>query len=394
MEREKGDNIRRELDQEFDSVRGLLYSGDPSSEDNIVPEATGRDENYDQLVRELAFDKRAIPKDRTKTEEELASEAKEALENAERRRLERMIGEDEGEEEDGRLGPGLGGGSDVDGEDSDYEVEQPEDLVAATRMKDRISKMPSKELIAFAESFIKRLVLMHKNLKRGLSQIALNKTTNTWPDLADLQFLQSIGTIWSTSDLNHRVVSPTRILMGAYLALGRVRSLGDIACGLFLCTLFLQFETLSKRLVPEAVNFLANTILHLAPHGFRDPTSIPGSFPSPDFRSDLCRPLSMDVKKSRDLSAHKPNIKAILSRGDVDEQTKVDLLGLSLDLLVRFADMYKSLEGFLELFEPLSAMLHNIHTKKLSPSLQASKFHVKTEIFIDVMSYRLQLRSL
>ena len=53
------------------------------------------DINYDQHVRELALDKRAKPKDRTKTEEELALEAKEALEKAERKRLQRMMGEDD-----------------------------------------------------------------------------------------------------------------------------------------------------------------------------------------------------------------------------------------------------------------------------------------------------------
>lgn len=52
------------------------------------------DKDYDVNVKELVLDKRAKPKDRTKTEEELALEAKEALEKAERRRVRRMNGED------------------------------------------------------------------------------------------------------------------------------------------------------------------------------------------------------------------------------------------------------------------------------------------------------------
>ena len=55
------------------------------------------DKQYDQFVRELVFDHRSKPKDRTKTEEELALEAKTALEKAERRRIRRMNGEDENE---------------------------------------------------------------------------------------------------------------------------------------------------------------------------------------------------------------------------------------------------------------------------------------------------------
>src|SRR5258706_5271104 len=54
-------------------------------------------DDYDQLVRELVFDKRSQPKDRTKTEEEIAQEEKEALEKAERARLRRMMGEEDEE---------------------------------------------------------------------------------------------------------------------------------------------------------------------------------------------------------------------------------------------------------------------------------------------------------
>ena len=68
-----------------------------------------KDQEYDQFVRELAFEKRAKPKDRTKTEEEIALEEKSALEKAERKRIRRMNGEDwnsdeEGEEDGNRKG--------------------------------------------------------------------------------------------------------------------------------------------------------------------------------------------------------------------------------------------------------------------------------------------------
>jgi nucleolar protein 14 len=58
------------------------------------------DGDYDQHVRELAFDMRSKPKDRTKTEEELALEEKEASEKAERRRQRRMLGQNESDSEE------------------------------------------------------------------------------------------------------------------------------------------------------------------------------------------------------------------------------------------------------------------------------------------------------
>lgn len=131
MQRDKEDNVRHELDDQFAALRELIYAPDPSSSgSNAVPLGaretgfkapaepdaepaaadTGVDANandYDQHVRELAFDKRAKPKDRTKTEEELALEAKEALEKAERRRRKRMLGID-GESSDEEEGKAMG----------------------------------------------------------------------------------------------------------------------------------------------------------------------------------------------------------------------------------------------------------------------------------------------
>lgn len=170
MERDQEDNIRHELDNQFADLRELIFAPDPSSSgSNMVPlgiregapypkpptdaEAvvaklipTGEGDDYDQHVRELAFDKRAKPKDRTKTEEELALEAKEALEKAERKRRRRMLGLEESEDEEetgkgkakrkrggddldddfddpdedlGILGAGLGSGIDPDDDESE-----------------------------------------------------------------------------------------------------------------------------------------------------------------------------------------------------------------------------------------------------------------------------------
>ncbi|KAJ3556799.1 hypothetical protein NM688_g1821 [Phlebia brevispora] len=115
-QQEEDENLRHELDQELDSLRSLLYAADPGATAEPVgedaPEAESHptttlnvedrheDKEYDQFVRELAFEKRAKPKDRTKTEEELAKEEKEALEKAERRRIRRMNGEEDENDSD------------------------------------------------------------------------------------------------------------------------------------------------------------------------------------------------------------------------------------------------------------------------------------------------------
>lgn len=132
MEREQGENLRHQLDQDFDSLRSLIYAPDASatasnatplgrirSENDvmivqpgsttIVPPPLGEGVDYDTHVRELAFDKRAQPKDRIKTEEELARAEKEALETAERRRRRRMLGENDDTDDEDDPGRGRKG---------------------------------------------------------------------------------------------------------------------------------------------------------------------------------------------------------------------------------------------------------------------------------------------
>jgi nucleolar protein 14 len=87
----------------------LLYTVDQERSTNeakvnaAVEAPNVEDREYDKTVRELAFEQRAKPKDRAKTEEELALEQKQALERAERKRQRRMRGEDsDSEDEKGR----------------------------------------------------------------------------------------------------------------------------------------------------------------------------------------------------------------------------------------------------------------------------------------------------
>lgn len=113
MEKEANEKARIQVDEEFDDIRNLILSvaavksnlstvtvaehnskGDTAVESSLTKKLPEEDQQYDQLVRELALNKRAQPKDRTKTEEEIALEEKESLEKAEKARLRRMLGEE------------------------------------------------------------------------------------------------------------------------------------------------------------------------------------------------------------------------------------------------------------------------------------------------------------
>jgi nucleolar protein 14 len=445
------DDMRMELDEGLEELRELLNpsSALPSSsvfsrtapvvqEESDAAKPTekplpkGDDEpDYDQYVRSLAFDRRAKPKDRTKTEEEVIKEEAEKLEAAEKARLRRMRGE-ESEEEDGqdRDGPisrrkrrakgkdrdsddersgkrmpggddleddfldegvdaatayGLGKGiqgddlgddydsamddeelsegeegeSEEDSEEEGGDSEEDEDLdesaaemdgdsedgerlVKPTKKRKWATVSDGKKEVPFtfpcptshedlleimdglddkdivlvvkrlrtlyhpsrgegnkerlqdlvgilidhilyltsdasnmsivsglmphllalvkldpltaAEHFKSKLDLMQKNLTKGLARGATLADSRTFPGPAEMTFLRIVGLTWSTSDFSHPIGAPAELLMGQYLSQARVRSLRDVASGLFLCSIFMQVSHLEVQIFANAYN--------------------------------------------------------------------------------------------------------------------------------------------
>ncbi|GJJ07321.1 hypothetical protein Clacol_001522 [Clathrus columnatus] len=541
LEKEANENARIQVDQEFDSIRNLVFPSLPNESNDAVAASIVKsdtitsevfsnplikmslgedDQQYDQFVRELAFDKRAKPKDRTKTEEEVALEEKEVLEKAEKARLQRMMGEENEDDHNDNLhrrkrtrggddlednfedenilshiGVGLegsdnredgsenysennndddDGGDDNDDEKSDREeweglgadgvdveafmskrtaksntlgnkelpftfpcpashdeflsildgieeqhlgtvVQRIRALHHPSLDKDNPKKLhafirvlidhvldvasppsPNLHLIDYlfphiyaltkmypvpaANVCVTKLTLMHKNLVCGLSQGAALEWARTWPGTAELVFLRLLGKLWSSSDMNHAVISPARILIGMYLSLARIRSVKDIASGLFLCTIILQYEVFSKRLYPEAINFLLCALLCLASHPFTDPALFPGCFPIPDFQGNAknLRFPSGDVQGCR---VDKPNLVSIMSGDDLGSASaRLELLDLIFRLLDRFADLNKNVDGFIELYTPIAEVLVKLDLDGFPPVLVRQRLRLQDSV--------------
>ena len=129
--------------------------------------------------------------------------------------------------------------------------------------------------------------------------------------------------------------------------------------------------------MPEVVNFLALTVLLLAPHGFATPAAYPGFFPLADIDSARYAPLKLKAKST--LAPSTPDLAALLTAGDDDvagaevdlgEQAKTDLLATAMQLLTRFAMLHASLDAFAEVFGPVVELLEGVTVKKLSPALR------------------------
>ncbi|KAL5337799.1 nucleolar protein 14 [Aspergillus crustosus] len=111
MAKEDDDDLREELDKGLPDLFDMLRSVKPppkpeTPKDDLAamnPERaallqdnaqTGTEREYDQRLKQLTFDKRSMPTDRTKTEEEKVEEEAQRLKLLEEERLRRMRGED------------------------------------------------------------------------------------------------------------------------------------------------------------------------------------------------------------------------------------------------------------------------------------------------------------
>lgn len=229
-----------------------------------------------------------------------------------------------------------------------------------------------------APHYVKKIGLMHKNLLRGLIKGPLEPAAKTWPGVPELTLLRLVGMVWSTSDLSHPVVAPALLLISEYLSQCRVRSLSDVASGLFLCSLVAQYEELSHRIVPEALNFLANAAALLLPTSVSIVTSFPGYFPTPDLGQEHVKALkvrqaaaTLSPSATVDLlgalaSSAKGKAKA---SSPAVEQLKVDLASSTMKLVEVYRSMYADSEAFIELFTPLERVLRSVKVAKLPPTL-------------------------
>jgi len=81
-----------------------------------------------------------------------------------------------------------------------------------------------------------------------------------WPSPGTLLLLRAVGRIFPVTDKRHVVVTPALLLLGQILAQTPVRSVEDVVRGLFCATLMIEFTREARRVVPEAMSFVANVL--------------------------------------------------------------------------------------------------------------------------------------
>ena len=83
---------------------------------------------------------------------------------------------------------------------------------------------------------------------------------SAWPTAGVFLLLRTLGHIFPVTDRRHYVVTPAILLLGQTIAQTPVMSSYDLAMGILCSGLLMEYTKEAKRVVPEAVSFIASAI--------------------------------------------------------------------------------------------------------------------------------------
>ncbi|PYH99527.1 Nop14-like protein [Aspergillus ellipticus CBS 707.79] len=189
-----------------------------------------------------------------------------------------------------------------------------------------------------------------------LRDIATDRPLNLRP--SDLVILTGIAAIFPTSDHFHAIATPAHLCLARYLGQGAFNTLADLTTGTYAASLFLQYQTGSKRYMPELMNFILNTLCHLSP---KEPSESLGYFPSrspaTSLRLNPSKPVSPRKLQFWDMTDLSSNTTATTI---TYEETKLSLITTLVTLLGTASDLWTDKSAYPEIFEPVQKVLNHV----------------------------------
>ncbi|KAK9399237.1 nucleolar protein 14-like [Crotalus adamanteus] len=217
----------------------------------------------------------------------------------------------------------------------------------------------------FPKAAADHMKLLLQDIIHQMEEMAERKDLLIFPRLDKLLYLKIVTVLFPTSDFWHPVVTPSLIYMSQLLTKCAVTKEQDVAKGLFVCCLFLECTSRSRRFVPEMASFLLG-VLHMAvPNKEAQGYSLQPPFVSLGKHSNL-----LVCEKSRKKIWQGPNISLSTlssSKGAEMNNLRLSCVAVALDLVKRCAVLYGELPSFREIVGPLRLLLSSL-------TLQAAKY--------------------
>ncbi|KAL9104475.1 MAG: hypothetical protein Q9163_000568 [Psora crenata] len=176
----------------------------------------------------------------------------------------------------------------------------------------------------------------------------------------DLIILTAIGSIFPTSDHFHQVVTPAVLCMTRYLSQKVPQTLSDLTTGTYVCTLSLQYQRLSKRYIPEVVNYILNAIWALLP---AKPKNLVASFHKRALPDEFCLPAKTATSIAHSRCLEFWDTMAANTDDYANSELKQALLLTNIRLAATLADLWASKSAFCEILDPVYHALQTVANK-------------------------------
>lgn len=183
---------------------------------------------------------------------------------------------------------------------------------------------------------------------------------------SDMIFLTAVGTIFPTSDHFHQVVTPATLTIARYLGQKVPQHLSDFATGTYLSILAITYQQLSKRYVPEVINFTSNTLCALAPVPQSKQT---GNFPIHN------APAGSRAEGAGKSTVRKLNFSDCMQndlKSSGSNELKVAVIDTTVQVIDAAAETWTGKSAFIETFTQVTSVLQHLNSKACRTHLPSS----------------------
>ncbi|KAM9236344.1 nucleolar protein 14 [Leptosomus discolor] len=211
----------------------------------------------------------------------------------------------------------------------------------------------------FPEAASDSIKFILQDAAHDMEELIEVKGRATFPGLDTLIYLKITSLLFPTSDFWHPVVTPAFMYMSQLLTKCRITTLQDVIKGLFICCLFLEYVSLSRRFVPEVINFLVG-VLHISlPKQRAQGYTVVHPFTPVGKNLELLLVCDKEDLESWQKQNLPLSIVTRLKETNRTEMNHIRLscLALCFDLIKKCAALYESLPSFHEIMHPVRILL-------------------------------------
>lgn len=222
----------------------------------------------------------------------------------------------------------------------------------------------------------RRIGILHSAHEKRLRDSAFVRDTedeswSPWPSTGTFLLLRVVGHIFPVTDKRHHVVIPTMLLLAQMVSQTPVSSEVDLTMGVLCSALLLEYSKEAKRVVPEALSFIASTIhLFAAEKGRFTNPALDAAYEQ-EFCQSLRRRLP-EYKHDKDVGLPRLKLENDFVMSDSTE-VPVAVLSTCLGLLEECALALKgafSVASEAELLYEASSAILRLHSKSMPVSIQ------------------------